>query len=159
MAHLLPCSGCARHVRASETACPFCGAAITATAAPRVPSTRLGRAKTFAFGAVVATSSIVGCSSSTTPGTDSGTRVDAQIADSGGGGSDTGTGTDSGSPGDDAGSGTDSGTATDSGTGGTDSGTEPDAGIAPPYGAPAFDAGQVDAGETVMPLYGGPPGD
>ncbi|MBN8611866.1 MAG: hypothetical protein J0L92_14825, partial [Deltaproteobacteria bacterium] len=23
---LAPCSGCARHVRASETACPFCGA-------------------------------------------------------------------------------------------------------------------------------------
>lgn len=29
MSHLLPCEGCGRHVRAHESACPFCGASIT----------------------------------------------------------------------------------------------------------------------------------
>ena len=36
MARLHPCPSCARHVRGSETACPFCGAAIeVASAAPK----------------------------------------------------------------------------------------------------------------------------
>ncbi|MBX3229933.1 MAG: hypothetical protein KIT84_26135 [Labilithrix sp.] len=38
---LVPCSACARHVRAGEPACPFCGAARVAqqlVAAPSLPS-------------------------------------------------------------------------------------------------------------------------
>ena len=35
MGSLHPCSGCARHVRGTESACPFCGATVTAPP-PRV---------------------------------------------------------------------------------------------------------------------------
>ncbi len=57
MKTLIPCGGCGRHVRANESACPFCGATIEAEAAARaVPSAgaRLGRAALFAFGATIA---------------------------------------------------------------------------------------------------------
>lgn len=37
MTSLVPCTACARHVRATESACPFCGAAI-ALVAPREPA-------------------------------------------------------------------------------------------------------------------------
>jgi len=77
--HLLPCSGCSRHVRASESACPFCGTAIQAAEAPRGPAGRLGRAATFAFGAAVATTlSVAGCESTVHTSTDSGAEADAQ---------------------------------------------------------------------------------
>lgn len=39
---LAPCSGCARHVRASETACPFCGAHRVASDALDVSSADAG---------------------------------------------------------------------------------------------------------------------
>lgn len=45
---LTPCSGCRRHVRASEPACPFCGAA-SLSAARSGPSQRLSRAGLIAF--------------------------------------------------------------------------------------------------------------
>lgn len=53
---LAPCPGCQRHVRVSEVACPFCGAAIVLVARP-VPVSRqkLGRAAIFAFGSAIAT--------------------------------------------------------------------------------------------------------
>ncbi len=54
MSQLEPCPRCHRHVRITETSCPFCAHAladaftnVVARAAPRV---RLGRAATFAFG-------------------------------------------------------------------------------------------------------------
>lgn len=37
---LVPCVGCARHVRASESACPFCHAPFVTAALPEIPSTR-----------------------------------------------------------------------------------------------------------------------
>jgi hypothetical protein len=56
MTHLEPCPHCHRHVKVSETACPFCTRSLAddfAHVAPRVaPRTRLGRAATFAFGLV-----------------------------------------------------------------------------------------------------------
>jgi hypothetical protein len=56
MTHLEPCPQCHRHVKISETACPFCThplAEAFARATPRLaPRTRLGRAATFAFGLV-----------------------------------------------------------------------------------------------------------
>jgi hypothetical protein len=69
--HLAPCAACARHVRVSEEACPFCGvplaASVRASAPPRGPAVRLTRAALFAFGALgtsaVAASAAVGCSS------------------------------------------------------------------------------------------------
>lgn len=56
---LVPCSGCGRHVRASEEKCPFCAHAIESTvAAPGLPvGARLGRAALFAVGVAVAAGS------------------------------------------------------------------------------------------------------
>ncbi|MFN7696980.1 MAG: hypothetical protein ACK6CU_19950 [Deltaproteobacteria bacterium] len=169
---LRPCSSCARHIRATENACPFCHAVLepspTTATGPSVG--RLGRAALFAFGAAATTAALAtateGCSSPTTP-------ADASAAiDSGGPGPlyggppDTGA-TDAGATETDAGT-TDAGTAdagtADAGTADPDAGGPgplyggpPDGGVAPPYGAPSEDAG-VDAGGGVAPLYGGSPG-
>jgi hypothetical protein len=52
--HLVACPSCSRHVRVSESACPFCGGGLPASLrdapAPRAPRTRLTRAALFAFG-------------------------------------------------------------------------------------------------------------
>jgi hypothetical protein len=62
MSHLRPCPGCARHVRANATACPFCDAAIDLdTGAPAVPQERLGRAALMAFGGAAVALSVAGC--------------------------------------------------------------------------------------------------
>lgn len=59
MNRLEPCPECHRHVRVSETSCPFCThsvAAVFANRAPRLaPRTRLGRAATFTFGVLAVT--------------------------------------------------------------------------------------------------------
>lgn len=61
MSHLRACQSCARHVRATETDCPFCSEALPAAGpAPRAPRQRLSRAKVLAFGVAVATSVAVG---------------------------------------------------------------------------------------------------
>jgi hypothetical protein len=77
--HLRACPACARHVRVSESACPFCRSALPDTfgASPsaRAPGVRLTRAALFAFGTGAAAISPA-CSSSTSPaagGTDAGT--------------------------------------------------------------------------------------
>lgn len=138
MAHLLPCPGCARHVRASDARCPFCDAALSGGPAPRLPSARLGRAATFAFGAAVATIGASGCAESTVP-PDAAIAVDSSVAtDSGGGGTDAGGGVDAGGGGTDAGGGVDAGGGADAG-GGVDAGTDA-GGVTPPYGAPAYGA-------------------
>src|SRR5262245_2836172 len=58
MATLVPCPGCARHVRASETTCPFCDSAIDAVPervlAP-MPNDRLLARAALTFAAVAAT--------------------------------------------------------------------------------------------------------
>jgi hypothetical protein len=56
MSHLVPCPECSRHVRVSETECPFCALPLdlAGTPEPQLPRTRLGRAATFAFGATLA---------------------------------------------------------------------------------------------------------
>ncbi len=52
--HLRPCAACARHIRVSELACPFCRAEQSAAArtspAPLAPRARLTRAAMFALG-------------------------------------------------------------------------------------------------------------
>ncbi|MGO8996953.1 MAG: hypothetical protein ACLQVI_26865 [Polyangiaceae bacterium] len=52
--HLRACTSCARHVRVSEAACPFCGVTLGpsfgAAPAPLPPSARLSRAALVAFG-------------------------------------------------------------------------------------------------------------
>ena len=62
---LVPCSGCARHVRVTEARCPFCEAAVRVPEVlPRDPSSRLGRAAIFAFGTstAVLVGTLAGCS-------------------------------------------------------------------------------------------------
>lgn len=88
-ARLIPCAGCQRHVRANEEACPFCGAAVATVPAHRLPSTRLGRAATFAFGAALAAATSTGCTESHEPVNDGGgleepdAGDDASITDDG----------------------------------------------------------------------------
>ena len=56
MTQLEPCPQCHRHVFITETSCPFCAHSLAdafANVEPRVfPRARLGRAATFAFGAL-----------------------------------------------------------------------------------------------------------
>jgi len=68
---LTPCPSCSRHVRVAETVCPFCKTTIDASeSTPRaMPTQRLGRAATFAFGAAIAVAA-PGCATSTTPQND-----------------------------------------------------------------------------------------
>ena len=57
MEALTPCTGCARHIRSSESECPFCATplAAQAAAAPRAPRIgRLTRAAVFAGAALIA---------------------------------------------------------------------------------------------------------
>jgi hypothetical protein len=53
---MVPCSGCTRHVRVNDNACPFCGTVVSATEARIVPDAprRITRAAAFLFGAAVA---------------------------------------------------------------------------------------------------------
>src|SRR5437762_13997666 len=65
MSELVPCPECQRHVRKTEASCPFCGEALSLSHLPPpvLPTRRLGRAATFAFGAsVVGATALVGCS-------------------------------------------------------------------------------------------------
>jgi hypothetical protein len=75
MDRLEPCPTCQRHVRVSETSCPFCGAnveALGALPARALPSTRLGRAALFAFGVTAAATAAgtAGCVEEPDPGLD-----------------------------------------------------------------------------------------
>lgn len=172
MNHLLPCSGCARHVRAADSVCPFCGSALPLSVrAPRLPTRRLGRAATFAFGAALAAT---GCSEA--HGTDDG----GPVSDAGGG-SWAGDAAVYGGPPieEDAGAQTDAGVDAgggiaplyggpgpieeDAGAAQTDAGTDAGGGVVPAYGAPAITDGGTetprDAGGGISPLYGGSPGD
>ena len=167
---LVPCPSCHRHVRSSESACPFCQGALPSDLGARaVPGTtqRLSRAAAFTFAATLAAT---GCSSDTSP-------ADASTVTDTGATTDTGGATDTGSP-TDRGTATDTGTAADTGTdagmlamyggppadSGVDAGTPDDhGGIAPLYGLPA-DAGPSDSGAPtdnggIAPLYGAVPAD
>ena len=135
---LVPCPSCARHVRASERACPFCRSVLPSTLASKaIPGAtqRLGRAAAFTFAATLAAT---GCSDDPAP------PADAAALDTGSA-TDTGPSTDRGT---DTGSATDTGFPTD------------DGGVAPLYGLPAPDSGTgQDAGEdgSIGVRYGSPP--
>lgn len=136
---LVPCPTCDRHVLASETACPFCAAALPANLADRaVPSapTRLNRAAAFVFGASLA---VAGCSSETTGGGTTGG------GGAGGGAQETDAGVD-----DDGG-----GMALYGVPPPMDAGPDDDGGAMAEYGAPP----PLDAGDDggAVPLYGAPP--
>jgi hypothetical protein len=63
MNRLIACGACARHLRATEPACPFCGAALPELApeAPRRVPGRIGRAAILAFGATLSATSLGAC--------------------------------------------------------------------------------------------------
>ncbi len=82
---LVPCPGCARHVRVRDAACPFCGVSIAdasgAAASMRVLRKRLPRAALFAVGAGTIAIAACGDSSSSGPGMDVGdSSTDAPMA-------------------------------------------------------------------------------
>ena len=64
---LIPCSGCARHVKESAARCPFCGAGIIAgpRPAPPRPALRRNRGAVLALGASLAAA---GCNRGGLPG-------------------------------------------------------------------------------------------
>lgn len=57
---LLPCPSCARHVKSSEAACPFCSSSLSGKLTRRAPTTtkRLERLAAFTFAAAVL---VTGC--------------------------------------------------------------------------------------------------
>ncbi len=138
MAQLEPCPTCQRHVRISESACPFCGGDVReafSTLTPRAaPRTRLGRAALFAFGITAAASAIPGCG-------DDGDDEGDKTSDAGQNGSEDGGATDGGQAG---------GNNDDSG------------GVVALYGAaPPEDAGMGTPSEDagVVAIYGAAPSD
>lgn len=168
MSSLVPCPKCTRHVRRSETACPFCGAGVTdamARAPERaMPTMRLGRSALFVFAA--ASVGAAGCGGDT--GTDTsktGVKGDAATT---GGASNTGGYTAMALYGAPAPTGGTTG-AGGAGAKGGNVGTGGEMAI-PAYGLPAFTGGRpgtdTDAGDASAPkgtggtfsaLYGGPP--
>jgi len=152
MANLVSCPECQRHIRQTETVCPFCerdvGARIASVAPRPLPTMRLSRAALYAF-AAAATVGTAACSS------DDGnpTPMYGAPAPTGGqynaGGSATGGQANTG------------GTATggQANTGGTASGGQANTGgqqntgggIAPAYGVPA------SGGFGGAAIYGAPP--
>jgi|LNFM01.1.fsa_nt_gb hypothetical protein len=132
--HLQPCRECGRHVRASESACPFCGASVSAAPAPALPQARLTRAALVAFGLAVTATACGGGSNSSAGGT----VTQGGSSSSGGEGPSTGGGVDSdaGSP-----------VSTDDGGSAT-----PDASPVTPD-----DAGVVALYGAAAPRYGAPP--
>jgi hypothetical protein len=157
-AHLVACSACARHVRATEATCPFCKAALAVAASPRkAPTERLSRAALYALG-VGSLTVAAACSSSSTPVSvdHDGGQDDAVTAHPVYGAP---------APGIDAGSPDDSG---------ADDASPDVISAQPAYGAPAQgidadvdsgadeDAGPVDGGHNdaliPAPPYGTPPG-
>ncbi len=145
-----PCASCGRHVRATESACPFCAATLEPVAAS--PSAtrsvgRIGRAAIFAFGAVASTSAAA-C------GGDAGMPDAASVVDTGGPAPLYGGAPDAA---------IDAAEATnDSGNVGPAYGTPPDdagvdAAMLAMYGGPPPNDAGTDAGEVIGPLYGGPP--
>jgi hypothetical protein len=150
MTQLVPCPECQRHVRKTESRCPFCEARVSLAhvAPPVLPSRRLGRAATFAFGAtLVGATSLTSCSDEDSG---PGTAVYGGPPVAGAGGEPIGQG----------------GSSAD---GGADS--EPQGGMTTIYGSPpgggaggaeheVGGSGPVNAGGEggAAPVYGGPPG-
>ena len=135
MTLLAPCPSCSRHVRVDESACPFCGAAVSleAPSIRGIASQRLGRAALFTFGAVALATNGAGCGTAT-PAEDAGT--DAYYGSIG-----------------DVYGGPDVSFLYDGGQ---------DGGLAGAYGGPPVDAGMdaaidadIDAGNNA--IYGAPP--
>ena len=126
---LIPCPSCARHVRSSDAACPFCGAATVQAPAPAVSRGRLSRA---AFIAVSAAGALA-------------------ATDCGGSTASPEPASDAAAPADGASSGSSSSGSSSSGSGSSGSGM-----VQPLYGGiiPPVDAGDDAGGHMAEPVYG-----
>jgi hypothetical protein len=159
MTQLIPCPGCHRHVRQTESSCPFCSVALSLADVPAapLPRSRLGRAATFAFGAtVVGAAALVGCSGDDDDdgGGKGGAPATAGMSNGG-----STIGPVYGAP-------SASGSGGDVATGGTSAGTSNmGGGAAALYGAPPSGgsqnatAGSSPGGSGNVPLYGAAPAD
>jgi hypothetical protein len=138
---LSPCPGCARHVLATEPACPFCGASMpadfTARVRPEAPR-RLSRVAALAFG----TSLALGACADTVTGSDGSSDASDASADA-----------LRDAPPDDGGPAALYGDPPPQDV--TADTVDDDGAHAAEYGGPFFDAG-VDDG-TPAGMYGGPP--
>jgi hypothetical protein len=169
------CPACGRHIRKTESLCPFCAADVAAHLAalpPRaLPTARLGRAALFAF--ATASAGSLACATDAEEGQGKG-----GLRDGGAGGDSANTGAGGaliygappagGTPnlgtGGRSSGGTPGAGGTLGGTGGTDAGPSPDdAGMDAIYGGPPPDSG-FDAGFGALygdpgpvPIYGAPP--
>jgi hypothetical protein len=159
MDRLEPCPHCRRHVRISESSCPFCAEDVSALArlpARDMPTKRLGRAALFAFGvgAAATAGNTVACTDEPDPDLDE--RVDEIDEQKEAPGASADSGANGGSAGQDAGSGG-SGTRFDGGTvvalyglavpDGGFGGGQPGGALVPDASRPAVDAGRSkDAG-------------
>jgi hypothetical protein len=173
--HLRSCPSCARHVRISERACPFCSALLPdsfrASSPPPLPAQRMGRAAIFAFGATLMTAPAcddTGGGNNTDGGGTGGTSASGGSGGSatggssgsstgGSGGSSTGGSGGAGGRGGAGGGGT-GGSKADGGAKDSTSDRPPDSGggIGPVYGLPPPPPPQNDGG-GVAPAYGIPP--
>jgi hypothetical protein len=156
MSQLVPCPECQRHVRKTEARCPFCDEALALAhlPPPALPTRRLGRAATFAFGASVAgVTALVGCEVTLNP------MYGAPPAGMGGMNANGVAGTN-------AGGFMSYGGAASYGappSGATNGGNLNQGGSAQPvYGAPAAGTGNEPSagagGESLSAVYGAPPG-
>jgi len=139
MSFLTPCPRCERHVRNTESACPFCEASLelAALGPPSLPQKRLTRAATFAFGATLAVTACGGTTDDDDDDDTAGAAGKAPIAATGG----SSAGHDSGgTPGV-------AGRNSSGGTSGRSFGGSAGSGV----------AGRPQGGEMSIPVYGAPP--
>jgi hypothetical protein len=157
MSELTPCPECQRHVRKSETRCPFCDTALSLAHLPPhvLPRSRLGRAATFAFGAgVVGATALVSCGGDT----DVGTAVYGAPPSAGAGGSFGGSAVYGAPP---SGSSSGGNTFTEGGQAvygapAAGAGNE-EVGGAPAVGGAGADGGTPSGDGGGLAIYGGPP--
>jgi hypothetical protein len=138
MSELTPCPECQRHVRTTESRCPFCDSALSLSqvARPVLPRSRLGRAATFAFGATLASATaLLGCGGES--------ESKKERGGSAGGGSAGGGSAGSGSAG--------GGSAAGSSNAGNDPGAPSFGGVGLLYGAPAAGSGDFGGNVGVPP--------
>lgn len=169
--HLSPCPSCRRHVRVTETECPFCSVALDLSHVPPpvLPPRRLGRAAQLAFSASLVGTLAGACDGDSTvvrddvpaagEGGNAGTGGKSATGGAGGRGASGGAAGRAGASGA-AGRGT-AGTGGDrGGRGGGSGGFEDVGGYGPEYGGAPADAG--DGGDDNFggfgPEYGGAPG-
>ena len=129
---LSPCPTCSRHLRQTERACPFCGAALHAAfqSAAAPATSRVARSALFALGAT-SVAAVAGCGAVDVPPV---IRPDSSISDASG----AAVGVMDGGPPtfDDA--------ASDAGPSDAPAPPVDSGNPLPPYGAPPFDAGGSD---------------